>query len=100
MIDDQGGFTPSVQNIYLAGIEIVRGILTSWNCTFAAGIEPTNYIGDIFGSLGGEPDFGLGSVFNSEGAQADGSTYSGYIKRSNYGRRGFYKSPKAARLMR
>ncbi|KAK6214255.1 hypothetical protein LQW54_004481 [Pestalotiopsis sp. IQ-011] len=100
LIDDQGGFTPSVQNIYLAGIEIVRGILTSWNCTFAQGIEPTNYIGDIFGSLGGEPDFGLGSVFNSERAQADGSSYTGYIKRSNYGRRGFYKSPKAARLMR
>ncbi|KAH6653807.1 putative purine nucleoside permease [Truncatella angustata] len=101
LIDDQGGFTPAVDNIYLGGIEIVKGILLSWNCTFAAGIKPTNYVGDIFGSLGGEPDFGMGSVFsNGNGAQADGSSYTGAVKRSNYGKRGFYKSPKAARLMK
>ncbi|KAK9774367.1 putative Purine nucleoside permease [Seiridium cardinale] len=98
LISSQGGFTPAVENIYYAGIEIVKGILHSWNCTFAAGVQPTNYIGDIFGSLGGEPDFGLGSVFSGEGAQTDGSSYTGYIKRSNYGKRGFYKSPKAVRL--
>lgn len=91
LLSSQGGFEPSVENIYNAGIEIVRGILTSWNCTFAKGVAPTNYIGDIFGSLGGEPDFGPGSVFTSAGAQADGSTYTGYIKRSAYGKRAFPK---------
>ncbi|KAI1851396.1 hypothetical protein JX266_003471 [Neoarthrinium moseri] len=87
LLASQGGFTPAVENIYNAGIEIVRGILTSWNATFAAGVKPTNYIGDIFGSLGGEPNFGLGSVFKGEGAKRDGSTYTGYIKRSEFGKR-------------
>ena len=58
-----GGFEISIQNIYLAGIKVVEGILTNWNSTFAKGIKPTNYIGDIFGTLGGKPDFGPGSVF-------------------------------------
>lgn len=55
---DQGAFEPAIQNIYLAGIEVVTGILDNWNTTFAAGINATNYIGDIFGTLGGTPDFG------------------------------------------
>ncbi|KAK5123623.1 hypothetical protein LTR85_002661 [Meristemomyces frigidus] len=55
---DQGSFEPSVQNIYLAGIKVVEGILDGWNTTFAAGVNATNYIGDIFGTLGGTPDFG------------------------------------------
>ena len=61
---DQGGFEPAIQNIYLAGIKVVEGILKEWEGTFKAGIKPTNYIGDIFGSLGGVPDFGPGSMFN------------------------------------
>ncbi len=56
---DQGGFDPAINNIYLAGIKVVEGILKEWNHTFKKGIKPTNYIGDIFGSLGGTPDFGL-----------------------------------------
>lgn len=48
--------------MYAAGIEIVRGILDNWNCTFERGVAPANYIGDIFGSLGGHPDFGFGSI--------------------------------------
>jgi len=55
---DQGAFEPAIQNIYLAGIEVVEGILNGWNTTFAAGVNATNYIGDIFGTLGGTPDFG------------------------------------------
>lgn len=55
---DQGAFEPALQNIYLAGVEVVTGILDGWNSTFAAGINATNYIGDIFGTLGGTPDFG------------------------------------------
>lgn len=46
---DQGSFEPSVQNIYLAGIKVVEGILDGWNTTFAAGVNASNYIGDIFG---------------------------------------------------
>lgn len=40
---------------------IIRGILNGWGCVFEQGIPTDNYIGDIFGSLGGTPDFGLGS---------------------------------------
>ena len=61
---NQGGFEPAIQNIYLAGIKVVEGILNGWDSTFRDGITPTNYIGDIFGSLGGVPDFGPGSEFN------------------------------------
>ena len=60
----QGGFEPAIANIYLAGIKVVEGILNEWTSVFAKGINATNYIGDIFGSLGGEPDFGPGSEFN------------------------------------
>lgn len=35
-----------------------------WNRTFSAGVNATNYIGFIFGTLGGTPDFVPGSVFN------------------------------------
>ena len=61
---DQGGFEPAIQNIYLAGIKVVEAILTEWHSTFSKGIKAPNYIGDIFGSLGGAPDFGPGSMFN------------------------------------
>lgn len=43
---------------------MVEGILNEWESTFAKGIPAANYIGDIFGSLGGMPDFGPGSMFN------------------------------------
>lgn len=62
---NQGGFDPAIQNIYLAGVKVVEGILGGWNTTFEKGINATNYIGDIFGSLGGTPDFGPGSAFNN-----------------------------------
>jgi len=62
---DQGGFEPSISNIYLAGTQVVRGILDGWHGRFEAGIKPTNYIGDIFGTLGGKPDFGPGPVEES-----------------------------------
>ncbi|KAK3674021.1 hypothetical protein LTR78_006224 [Recurvomyces mirabilis] len=55
---EQGAFEPSIANIYLAGVEVVNGILDGWNGTYAAGVNATNYIGDIFGTLGGDPDFG------------------------------------------
>ncbi|KAL9066630.1 MAG: hypothetical protein Q9157_007079 [Trypethelium eluteriae] len=58
---DQGGYNPSLENIYLAGVKVVEGIIDGWNTTFAKGVNATNYIGDIFGTLGGTPDFGPGS---------------------------------------
>lgn len=55
----------------------MRGIVTDWECTYKAGVQPTNYIGDVFGSLGGTPDFGPGSLFAGRGACADGSVGGG-----------------------
>jgi purine nucleoside permease len=57
---DQGGFEPALKNLYIAGIEVVQGIRKGWNATFSVGVKPSNYIGDIFGTLGGTPDFGPG----------------------------------------
>jgi len=53
-----GGFAPPLRNIYLAGVKVVQGIVAGWNATFEAGVNATNYYGDIFGTLGGTPDFG------------------------------------------
>ncbi|KAF2726180.1 NUP-domain-containing protein [Polychaeton citri CBS 116435] len=79
---EQGAFEPSVQNIYLAGVEVVQGILDNWNTTFAKGVNASNYIGDIFGTLGGVPDFG-------PAAAEDGNTVT---KRSVKGKRGVKRS--------
>jgi purine nucleoside permease len=62
----QGAFDPSIKNIYLAGIKVVQGILNGWDSQFAAGMNATNYIGDIFGTLGGTPDFGPYAYNNSK----------------------------------
>ena len=58
LYDHQNGHVPSIANIYLAGVKIVEDIVGNWTETYEAGITPTNYIGDIFGTLGGTPDFG------------------------------------------
>ena len=55
---DNGGFKPACHNLYLAGREIVHGILEGWEATYSEGINHDNYIGDVFGTLGGDPDFG------------------------------------------
>ncbi|KAH8669496.1 purine nucleoside permease-domain-containing protein [Tricladium varicosporioides] len=60
----QGGFIPSLENLFNAGNPVVRGILAQWETKFAAGITPKNYIGDMFGTLGGKPDFGPGYQTN------------------------------------
>ncbi|PVH74330.1 purine nucleoside permease [Cadophora sp. DSE1049] len=54
---DHGGFQPACKNLYLSGMKVVEGILGSWN-TFKIGVKADNYIGDVFGSLGGTPGFG------------------------------------------
>ncbi|KAL4965047.1 purine-nucleoside phosphorylase [Aspergillus stella-maris] len=55
--DEQGAFDPAVENLYRAGIKVVQGILGDWK-TFGKGVKAHNYVGDILGSLGTEPDFG------------------------------------------
>lgn len=87
---NQGGFEPSLQNIYLAGVKVVQGILEHWDSTFAKGIKPTNYIGDILGTLGGTPDFGPGSVFgnNPVTGKRDMSSLEQYTRKKVAMRRG------------
>ncbi|KAF5542834.1 purine nucleoside permease [Fusarium napiforme] len=62
----QNGFSIAIANIFNAGVEIVKGIIEDWDTTFKDGIRAENYIGDIFGSLGGEPDFGFGSLTHGQ----------------------------------
>ncbi|KGQ09523.1 hypothetical protein BBAD15_g5133 [Beauveria bassiana D1-5] len=58
----QPGQAIAAQNMYSAGVQVVRGIVRGWDETFARGLAPDNYVGDIFGSLGREPDFGTPGV--------------------------------------
>ncbi|KAJ7198271.1 purine nucleoside permease [Mycena pura] len=51
------GFEPAILNLHVAGVEVVNMIVDAWPSTFKDGIEPTNYVGDVFGSLGGDPEF-------------------------------------------
>ncbi|KAF5721615.1 putative purine nucleoside permease [Fusarium globosum] len=55
---DKGGLGPSTRNLYLTALKVIEGILEEWSNRFEAGIPAQNYIGDIFGSLGGTPGFG------------------------------------------
>jgi purine nucleoside permease len=60
---NQGFFIPSLINLYLTGRIIISDIMMYWNTTYLPGIAPSNYIGDILGSLVGVnettvPDFG------------------------------------------
>lgn len=79
---DQNGFAIAIDNIYLAGVEIARGVLKNWECTFKKGIKPTNYVGDMFGSLPGEPDFGPGSLTDGKGYSPGGNNPNTHFKRS------------------
>ena len=65
---DNGGLQASLNNIHIAGVKIIQGIVDGWDYKFKAGVQPDNYIGDVFGSLGGQPDFGPGSLFNGHQA--------------------------------
>ena len=60
------GFDISIRNIPAAGVPVVTGIVSGWKTRFKRGVKPTNYVGDIFGTLGGVPDFGPGSIFESK----------------------------------
>ncbi|KAJ7918617.1 purine nucleoside permease [Mycena leptocephala] len=67
------GFPPALLNLRIAGVKVVQGIIEGWAATFERGIEPSNYIGDILGSLGGRADFGPGSFFDGKGARTRGN---------------------------
>ncbi|EPE25932.1 hypothetical protein GLAREA_01844 [Glarea lozoyensis ATCC 20868] len=61
----QGGFGSSLKNLQITGTLVIRGIINEWSTRFEQGIKPSNYIGDIFGTLGGTPEFGPYIVGNN-----------------------------------
>lgn len=54
---DQGDLKPTAQNLYFLSIKVVQEILDNWNDRFEKGVEDTNYVGDVYGLLGGILDF-------------------------------------------
>lgn len=98
LINDQNGFEIAVENIYYAGVEIVKGVLGEWNCTFKDGVKASNYIGDVFGSLGGEPDFGPGSITQGLAVLPDGKT--GDLETRDVEEMGGVKGKRAAAVRR
>lgn len=56
-VKDHGGFALACRYLYLSGVKVVQGILEGWLTKFESGVEAKNYIGDVFGSLGGVVDF-------------------------------------------
>ncbi|KAI0773067.1 purine nucleoside permease [Trametes elegans] len=64
------GFEVAIKNIAAAGVPVVNAIVAQWETRFRAGVPASNYIGDIWGSLGGTPDFGPGSIFGGKPALA------------------------------
>ncbi|KAJ7464481.1 purine nucleoside permease [Mycena latifolia] len=63
------GFPPALLNLRIAGVKVVQGIMAGWDAKFKRGIAPSNYVGDILGSLGGQPDFGPGNFFGGRSAR-------------------------------
>ncbi|KAI5923457.1 purine nucleoside permease [Camillea tinctor] len=53
-------YDSALANVYLAGTSIAHGLVKGWDEQFNKGIIAQNYIGDVRGTLGGEPDFGPG----------------------------------------
>ncbi|KAJ7168284.1 purine nucleoside permease [Mycena crocata] len=70
LLGEAPGFELALLNLHRAGVKVVEGIVREWNTTFTQGVAATNYIGDVFGSLGGQPDFGPGSLFGGKAARA------------------------------
>jgi purine nucleoside permease len=61
---DQMGFTPSIENIFIAGYAILEDVLKNWNSVYKGGIKPGNYVGDLFNSLGAwNPDIGSAAIY-------------------------------------
>ena len=54
------GYPLALRNMYLTGVQVVKGILDNWESGFKNVVPAENYVGDIMGSLGEKPDFGPG----------------------------------------
>ncbi|OZJ05379.1 hypothetical protein BZG36_01973 [Bifiguratus adelaidae] len=59
-----GAFDTSLENLVLAGSPFVNDVIKNWEKYNDGRYAPKNYIGDIFGTLGGTPDFGPYGVAN------------------------------------
>ncbi|RCK65660.1 Purine nucleoside permease [Candida viswanathii] len=58
-----GGISASLDNLVLGGTPIIHDIIQNWDKVYEKGIKyaSKNYVGDIFATLGGTPDFGKSS---------------------------------------
>lgn len=58
-----GGASAAFNNLPIAGVPFVNDVLAHWDDVYMDGsaFAPTNYIGDIFATLGGTPNFGKAS---------------------------------------
>lgn len=54
---EKGGIQHSIDNLVKAGMPFVRDVVANWD-EYQTKYLPDNYVGDIFGTLGGTPDFG------------------------------------------
>ncbi|KAK8122899.1 purine nucleoside permease [Apiospora sp. TS-2023a] len=66
LVNGTVGYPIAIENVWLAGNSIARGIIGAWKQTFQAGIPASNYVGDVWGALGGTPDFGPGRMSGGE----------------------------------
>jgi hypothetical protein len=60
LYEDPGSFETSVDNLYIAAKPIIENIVGHWSDVFAKGINSSQYYGDVWGTLGGTPNFGPG----------------------------------------
>lgn len=49
---EQEGFEISINNIFKAGHAITQDVVKNWKSIYEKGIKPSNYIGDLFNTLG------------------------------------------------
>ncbi|GMM34536.1 hypothetical protein DASC09_018610 [Saccharomycopsis crataegensis] len=63
----QGGSYVSIENIYRAGLPFIEDVLENWDTLYSVGAFKTDeYLGDVFGTLGGTPNFGPGAITEPE----------------------------------
>ncbi|KAI0011225.1 purine nucleoside permease [Xylariaceae sp. FL0662B] len=60
LLSGTAAYDSAVENVYVAGHSIAKGIIGSWQETYKSGIAAQNFLGDVWGTLGGKPDFGPG----------------------------------------
>lgn len=62
---EQEGFAIAIENLFVAGVEIVKDVLLYWKDVYEAGIKADNYVGDLFNSLNSQiaPDIGTEAIY-------------------------------------